>query len=64
MGKAEKCNEAYWLLFRFYWDVVSHWEQALPQVPCAAYQNGQTVKDLVPGGQVLHIYGAWGQKTK
>ena len=29
-----------------------------------AYQNGQTVKDLVPGGQVLHIYGAWGQKAK
>ena len=29
----------------------------------AAYQNGQTVKDLVPGGQVLHIYGAWGKKT-
>ena len=29
----------------------------------AAYQNGQVVKDLVPGGQVLHIYGAWGQKT-
>ncbi len=30
----------------------------------AVYQNGQTVKDLVPGGQVLHIYGAWGQKAK
>ena len=30
----------------------------------ATYQNGQTVKDLVPGGQVLHLYGAWGQKTK
>ena len=29
----------------------------------AVYQNGQTVKDLVPGGQVLHIYGAWGKKT-
>ena len=30
----------------------------------AAYANGETVKDLVPGGQVLHLYGAWGQKTK
>ncbi len=30
----------------------------------AVYQNGQTVKDLVPGGQVLHIYGAWTPKTK
>ncbi len=30
----------------------------------AAYQNGQTVKDLVPGGQVLHLYGAWGKKSK
>ncbi len=30
----------------------------------AAYANGETVKDLVPGGQVLHLYGAWGQKAK
>ena len=30
----------------------------------AVYQNGQTVKDLVGPGEVLHLYGAWGQKVK
>jgi len=29
-----------------------------------AYENGALVKDLVPQGQTLHLYGAWGKKTK
>ena len=56
----------YWLDSQLGWTRDGYWFKgwAKSRTAGAAYQNGQTVKDLVPGGQVLHIYGAWGQKTK
>ena len=55
-----------WLDSQLGWTRNGYWFRgwAKSRTAGAAYQNGQTVKDLVPGGQVLHIYGAWGQKNK
>ncbi len=55
----------YWLDSQLGWTRSGYWFKgwAKSRTAGAAYQNGQTVKDLVPGGQVLHIYGAWGKKT-
>ncbi len=54
-----------WLDSQLGWTRGGYWFKgwAKSRTAGAAYQNGQTVKDLVPGGQVLHIYGAWGKKT-
>ena len=55
----------YWLDSQLGWTRSGYWFKgwAKSRTAGAAYQNGQTVKDLVPGGQVLHIYGAWGKKS-
>ena len=55
-----------WLDSQLKWTRDGYWFKgwAKSRTASAAYTNGQTVKDLVPGGQVLHLYGAWGQKTK
>ena len=55
-----------WLDSQLKWTRDGYWFKgwAKSRTAGAAYTNGQTVKDLVPGGQVLHLYGAWGQKTK
>jgi len=55
----------YWLDSQLGWTRGGYWFKgwAKSRTAGAAYQNGQTVKDLVPGGQVLHIYGVWGKKT-
>ena len=55
----------YWLDSQLGWTRGGYWFKgwAKSRTAGAAYQNGQTVKDLVPGGQVLHIYGAWGKKS-
>ena len=55
-----------WLDSQLKWTRDGYWFKgwAKSRTAGAAYANGETVKDLVPGGQVLHLYGAWGQKTK
>ena len=54
-----------WLDSQLGWTRSGYWFKgwAKSRTAGVAYQNGQTVKDLVPGGQVLHIYGAWGKKS-
>ncbi len=56
----------YWLDSQLGWTRDGYWFKgwAKSRTAGATYQNGQVVKDLVPGGEVLHVYGAWGQKTK
>ncbi len=55
-----------WLDSQLKWTRNGYWFKgwAKSRSAGATYQNGQVVKDLVPGGEVLHIYGAWGQKAK
>ena len=55
-----------WLDSGLGWTREGYWFKgwAKSRTAGAVYQNGQTVKDLVGPGEVLHLYGAWGQKVK
>ena len=56
----------YWIDSQLGWSRNGYWFKGWAKSPTAdpVYDNGEIVKDLVGTGQTLHLYGAWGKKTK
>ena len=56
----------YWIDSQLGWSRNGYWFKGWAKSPTAdpAYGNGAIVKDIVGSGQTLHLYGAWGKKTK